>query len=247
MSPAVLILAGQRAGVLDPLCEAAGVTHKADIPVRDVKMLDRVIKALVNAGFLKNIYISGYSDSHLIEVPSGGGPADSVMLGLQEIAKYPCLVTTCDHALLTPEMVLAFTEGAKTSGADICVGFAREAVIRPAYPETKRTYLRFSDVAVSGCNLFYIANAEGLKAIAFWQAVQHLRKNPLKLARKVGVGVGLKYAAGRLSLQAAFDYAAERIGITAAPVFLPFAEAAIDVDKPSDLALVESILEQRGS
>jgi hypothetical protein len=72
-----------------------------------------------------------------------------------------------------------------------------------------------------------------------------LRKNPLKLARKVGVGVGIKFAAGRLSLQGAFDYAADRIGITAAPVLLPFAEAAIDVDKPSDLALVEDILNAR--
>jgi len=144
-------------------------------------------------------------------------------------------------------MVKAFVEGAEASGADICVGLASEDVIRPAYPNTKRTYLRFSDVAVSGCNLFYVANAEGLKAITFWQAVQHLRKNPLKLARKVGVGIGIKFTAGRLSLAGAFDYAAKRIGISASPILLPFAEAAIDVDKPSDLALVESILDARGS
>ena len=43
----------------------------------------------------------------------------------------------------------------------------------------------------------------------------------------------------------AFDYAAGRIGITAAPVLLPFAEAAIDVDKHADLVLVESILQAR--
>jgi len=247
MTPAVLILAGQREGVVDSLCEAAGVTHKAEISVSGVKMLDRVTEALQKAGYLKNIYISGFSDSSLIEVPSGAGPADSVMLGLEHIAKYPCLVTTCDHALLTPDMVKAFVEGAEASGADICVGLASEDVIRPAYPNTKRTYLRFSDVAVSGCNLFYVANAEGLKAITFWQAVQHLRKNPLKLARKVGVGIGIKFAAGRLSLAGAFDYAAKRIGISASPILLPFAEAAIDVDKPSDLALVESILDARGS
>jgi len=75
--------------------------------------------------------------------------------------------------------------------------------------------------------------------------VQHLRKNPLKLARKLGIGIGAKYMLGRLTLKGAFDYAAKRIGITAAPVLLPYAEAAIDVDKPSDLALVESILMAR--
>ncbi len=247
MTKAVLILAGQRAGVADPLCDAAGVSHKAEISVAGISMLDRVIAALHTAGLSKNIYISGYSGSALNEVESGDGPADSVALGLSDIDQYPCLVTTCDHALLTAEMVQAFVEGAEAAGTDICVGLASKSVIQAAYPETQRTYLKFSDEAVSGCNLFYIANEDGLKAIAFWQSVQHLRKNPLKLARKVGVAVGVKYAAGRLSLQAAFDYASDRIGITAAPVLLPFAEAAIDVDKPSDLVMVENILQVRAS
>lgn len=247
MTKAVLILAGQREGVTDPLCEAAGVSHKADIPVMGIAMLNRVVSALADAGLENKLYISGYSKSRLKQVPNGKGPADSAGLGLAEIKQYPCLVTTCDHALLTADMVRSFIEGSEAAGTDICVGLATETVIQAVYPETKRTYLRFSDEAVSGCNLFYIANEEGLKAIAFWQSVQHLRKNPLKLARKVGVGIGIKYAAGRLTLKGAFDYAADRIGITAAPVLLPFAEAAIDVDKPSDLELVEAILEARTS
>ena len=245
MTKAVLILAGQREGVVDPLCVESGVSHKAEIPVAGVPMLDRVSEALSAAGFLENLYVSGFSGSNLTQVKSGKGPADSVALGLAEINQFPCLITTCDHALLTAEMVSSFIEGAEQAGADICVGFATETTISAEYPETKRTYLRFSDKAVSGCNLFYISSAEGVKAIEFWQSVQHLRKNPLKLARKIGVGVGVKYALGRLSLKGAFDYAGGRIGITAAPVLLPFAEAAIDVDKPSDLKLVETILQAR--
>ena len=245
MTKAVLILAGQRAGVVDPLCEATGASHKAEIPVCGVPMLHRVVGALNAAGFEKAIYVSGYSGSDLLETVSGGGPADSVRLALEQIDQYPCLITTCDHALLTADMVSAFIKGSEEAGTDICVGLAAEEVIKPAYPNTKRTYLRFSDTAVSGCNLFYIANGNGLKAIVFWQAVQHLRKSPLKLARKLGIGVGIKYMTGRLTLLGAFEYAAKRIGISAAPVLLPYAEAAIDVDKPADLELVESILMAR--
>lgn len=247
MVNAVLILAGQREGVVDPLCEAMKVSHKAEIPVSGMSMLQRVVQALNESNLKNKIYISGYSGSELKQVSSGKGPADSVSLALTEINQYPCLITTCDHALLTADMLHSFIQGAEAAGADICVGLATEKTIQGAYPETERTYLCFSDQAVSGCNLFYIKNANGLKAIAFWQSVQHLRKNPLKLAKKVGVLIGLKYALGRLSLTAAFDYAAARIGITAAPVLLPFAEAAIDVDKPSDLELVEQILSQRTS
>lgn len=246
MVASVLILAGQRAGVVDPLCEAAGVSHKADILISGVPMLSHVLNAL-SAAEMPKPYISGYAGHGLEQVPSGAGPADSVILSLEKIDQFPCLVTTCDHPLLTSEMIESFVKGAQATGADICVGLASEAVIQPSYPETKRTYLRFSDHAVSGCNLFYIANREGLKGIEFWRSVQHLRKNPLKLARKVGVAIGIKFAAGRLSLSGAFDYAGGRIGISAAPVLLPFAEAAIDVDKPSDLTLVEAILAERSA
>jgi len=139
MTKAVLILAGQRAGVVDPLCEAAGVSHKAVVPVAGVPMLSRVVAALGEAGLSEQLYVSGYSNGNLREVTSGQGPADSVKLGLEEIGKFPCLITTCDHALLTSQMITAFIEGAKNLDTDICVGLASEEVIKPAYPNTKRT------------------------------------------------------------------------------------------------------------
>jgi len=61
MVSAVLVLAGQREGVVDPLCEAMEVSHKAEIPVFGIAMLERVIQALNEAGLKDKIYISGYS------------------------------------------------------------------------------------------------------------------------------------------------------------------------------------------
>ena len=105
MTKAVLILAGQRAGVVDPLCESAGVSHKAEIPIAGIPMLSRVVTALCDAGFAERLFVSGYAGSKLTEVKSGEGPADSVKLGLEGIDEYPCLITTCDHALLTLSLI----------------------------------------------------------------------------------------------------------------------------------------------
>ena len=245
----VLILAGQRAGVVDALCEHAGVSHKADVPIHGRKMLSYVLDALGGSNAIKPYHISGYGAdaADLTQAPSGAGPADSVSLALAGEIDLPCLVTTCDHALLSPDMISHFIKAAQNSGADFCVGLASKNVVSATYPETKRTYLKFSDEAVSGCNLFYVANDKGRAAIEFWKDAQHLRKQPLKLARKIGVGVGLRYAVGRLSLQGAFDYAGRRISIKVAPILIPIAEAAIDVDKPADLALVETILSARNT
>jgi hypothetical protein len=50
---------------------------------------------------------------------------------------------------------------------------------------------------------------------------------------------------GTLSLDEVFRTVSRRLEFIAKPILLPFAEAAIDVDKPSDLELAETILEQR--
>ena len=154
-------------------------------------------------------------------------------------------MTTCDHPLLTQDMLDIFIGRAKENGADFCVGFAEKAIIQPAYPDVKRTYWNFSDTPVSGCNLFYIANKKGLAAIEFWKQAQHLRKQPIKLARTVAWGLLFQYLLGRLTLSEAFAYVSKRLNITASPILIPIAEAAIDVDKPSDKDLVERILRER--
>lgn len=246
MSIRAIILAGQRPG-LDALCEHAGVTYKADIPVGGIPMVERVAGALRRANMSEPIVLSGYPFYRPGFELVGGGklPAESALIAVTG-GPYPTLLTTCDHALLTSEMVETFVRMSQESGADFTVGLATETVIQSAYPKTKRTYMRFADQAVSGCNLSYYANERAVEAIRFWQAAAEFRKDPLKLAKIVGLGVGIKYASGNLDLNEAFEAASKRLQIKAVPILLPFAEAAIDVDKPSDLTLVEEIIAARG-
>jgi len=244
MTVSVLILAGQREGVVDPLCEAASVERKALIPIAGRPMIDYVLDALSGSGVQTPFGVSGFEATHdarMVQTPSGSGPADSALRGALHLRRFPLLVTTCDHPLLTPEMINHFIADASKSGADICVGLAEKAVIHPAYPNVKRTYLKFADKAVSGCNLFYIANERGLEAIRFWQKAQQHRKQPWKLARAFSLPLLFTYLRGQLTIDRAFDYASKTLAIKAKPVFLPFAEAAIDVDKPSDKDLVTAI------
>ncbi|HHL42717.1 MAG TPA: hypothetical protein ENJ42_03800 [Hellea balneolensis] len=246
----VLILAGQREGVIDPLCREAGVEYKALLPILGTSMIDYVTKALdASQAAQPPYYVSGIDvkmlDGAFIQSPSGAGPANSVVQAFEAGLKPPFLVTTCDHPLLSPEMVDTFVSESQVSGQDFTLGLASKSVIAPAYPDVKRTYLKFKDVHVSGCNLFYIANDKGMEAIRFWQSAQNDRKHPLKLARRVGLGMLFRYLFGGLTLETAFNTASGKLNIQAKPVLLPFAEAAIDVDKPSDLELVTQILSAR--
>ncbi len=244
----VLILAGQREGAEDPLCVMTGETRKAIIPICGRPMLDYPLDALERAGFRQPFHVSGFGadyDPRLVQSPSAPGPAGSALVALEDGITLPALVTTADHALLNPAMLEHFIEGAVRSGADFCVGLAEKQIIQPAYPHVKRTYLNFSDTSVSGCNLFYIANPKGLEAIRFWRRAQDFRKRPVRLAASIGLWTPVLYLTGRLTLDGAFEYASRKLGITAKPVLIPIAEAAIDVDKPSDLELVETIMNAR--
>ena len=241
----VLILAGQREGCEDPLCTLRNTERKALIPILGQPMIDYPLKALRASGFKEPYCISGLGVEHgegLVHSASGSGPADSATVALESGVDFPVLVTTADHALLTPEIIAEFLTRAQNTGADVCVGLAEEAVIQPAYPHVKRTYLRFKDTAVSGCNLFYVANEKGLEAFRYWRRAQDYRKRPLRLAASIGLVAPILYLTGRLTAAGAFKYLSKRIGINAQYVLIPIAEAAIDVDKPSDLELVETIL-----
>ena len=244
-SVSVLILAGQREGVIDPLCAETGEPRKALIPILGRPMLDYVLAALDAASLHSPFHVSGCPasvDERLKQAPSEAGPAGSALAALSGDISFPVLMTTADHPLLTADMITEFTQKSQATAADFCVGLAEDKIIQPAYPDVKRTYLKFADHAVSGCNLFYIANDSGLAAIEFWKEAQHFRKQPLKLARKLSLSLFWRYFRGKLTLKGAFDYASETLGITAVPVLLSIPEAAIDVDKPSDRTLVEEIL-----
>ncbi|MEX1250423.1 MAG: nucleotidyltransferase family protein [Hyphomonas sp.] len=258
-APAVyaLVLAGARASG-DPLCEAEGVESKALIDILGEPMLARVLRALSKSQRVcQPAYVSGLT-APLLERARGqtpvqaaacvaGGPASSLLGAIEQGLTLPLLVTTCDHALLTPAMVDHFLAAAIEGRADLTVAFAGRDTVQPAYPETKRTYLNFGGEPLSGCNLFYIAAPAALKVIGFWKSAEQDRKQPWRIAWRFGPLTALRILIGRPGVQRVFELISSRMGARIAVVKMPFAEAAIDVDSPGDLILVRSILLKRST
>ena len=243
-APAVLILAGRRGGDDPLLADWPDLPSKALLPVGGVAMITRVLEAVRPAA--SEVWISGLTEAEAGQgvrvAPPAGGPAAALAAAVEAGAPLPLLVTTADHALLDAEMIAEFLGKAQGSGADLAVGLAERSVVEARFPETKRTYLRFRGAQVSGCNLFYLASEKAQPAVRFWQRAEADRKTPWKLARHVGLGTLATYAAGRLTLEGVFARASARTGARVAPVLMDRAEAAVDVDKLADLALVEAVL-----
>ena len=155
------------------------------------------------------------------------------------------LITTCDHPLLTPDMISGFLRQSEAAPSDFSVGLAPRSMIEWAYPDVKRTYIQLAGSGYSGCNLFHAKNDEARKVVEFWRNVGRDRKRPMKLAQKLGYGALFRVLTGRLCLRKAFEHGSDLVGAQILPILIPIAEAAIDVDKPCDLALVTKILEKQ--
>ncbi len=156
--------------------------------------------------------------------------------------RFPILLTTADHALLDLAMLDHFLAEADRASADLAVGLARAETILAEHADAKRTFLTFGADRVSGCNLYAVKSERALAAIDFWQKVEQDRKNPFALVKAFGFGALVRYLTGRLTLEGAFDYASRRLGLSVVPILMPFANAAVDIDKPADRELVERVL-----
>lgn len=257
----VLVLAADR-GPDDPVSLAAGVQHKCLAPVGGKAMLERVVTALAASAQVGRIAVSLRDKALLAQLPAlaplveegrltalqaAGSPSRSVLQAARDLAgdlgePFPLLVTTADHALLTTEMVDHFCAASRASGAAVTAGLTASAELLARYPQSKRTYLTFKDERYSGSNLFALMCPAALALPELWLRVEQQRKQPWRIAAVFGPGLLLGYLLRRFSLDEAMARVSARLGIGVAAVKMPFAEAAIDVDKPEDLALVEEIV-----
>lgn len=250
-----LVLAGSR-GPDDPMALAFQVPHKALIEIAGTPMLLRVIAALGATPEISRIVVI-IEAPELVRVlpglglaangkpvetfPAAGSPSRSVVAALEKYP-VPLLITTADHALLQAAWVSHFLAEVP-AGADAALALARSEVVLAEMPDTKRTWLRFAEAAYSGCNLFYFATPKARALAELWKQVEALRKRPVAMLRLLGLSYAARYLLGWLSLAAAMQRLGKLAGGTRpAVVEMPFARAAVDVDKPADKELVERLL-----
>lgn len=253
-----ILLAGERPGE-SGFARSQGVAAKALIPVAGEPMLARVARTLLASPSVDHVLVLTQAPDRLkAEAPdwlgneprlgwtaSGGTIAASIAaVAGREEAPYPLLVTTADHALLTPEIVESFLREA--AGADVAFAMVERRTVEAAWPETKRTWLKARGGHYSGANLFALGSPRAKAALDLWAGIERDRKKAWRLLAFLGPSILVGALTRTLTLQGAANRIGRKLGLNAKAVVLPYAEAAIDVDKPEDLRLVEHIL-GRGS
>ena len=253
MTHTALVLAGSRPG-RDAFAESFGTDLKALIPVGGEPMVRRPVRALLESPNIGRILVLGQSPERIaavlpadprIEVGESAGTIAGTVLGLlgDLATQWPLLVTTADHALLSPSMIADFCS--KAEGADLAIGLVEKRPLLARLPRTKRTWLGFRSGSYSGANLFAFGNPDAAKAVALWRSVEQDRKKGWRMIASLGPALFAGAVLRLRTLDQTLASIGKRLELDIRKVELSDPLAAVDVDKPADHVLVSAILEGR--
>ena len=253
MTLTAVVLAGSRPGT-DPFAQRYGTNLKALIPVGGEPMVRRPVKALLASANVDGIRVLAQQPERIrealpadprISVKESGETIAATLerLCVDPDVRWPILVTTADHALLTPDMVADFL--AKAAGADVAIGIVSRDALMNRLPQTQRTWLKFRGGAYSGANLFLLGGPKVRSTLELWRSNEQNRKTAWRMLLTVGLFAGLGALLRLRTLQQTLDSVGRKLNLNIRAVELSDPLAAVDVDKPADHELVTAILEGR--
>ncbi len=255
MSGSILILAGRRAGTIDPLAKAHGVADKCLVPVAGRPMIAHVLQSAAGSS-ASRIFVSTHHAAllddlndpvttllgqRLVVVPAADNLADSV-LAVAGVASFPLLVTTADNCLLTPATIAEIEAEADRLGAEAGVALARREDVLAVHPEGQRRFYEFSDVAVSNCNAYWIGHPNALRAAEAFRGGGQFVKKPLRVMQAFGLVNLLRFRFGLGPIHHIFARLSRRLKVEVAPLLIGDGATAIDVDNMRSLAVTEALM-----
>ena len=246
-----VILAGAPAG---PELDQEAGKSRAMIEMGGKTMLQWVIDALKGTPSMGRIAVVGDVAGDGIDkiVAPGADLMTNIKLGIKALGTQDrVLIVSSDIPLLTPEAVEDFLSRAVKLDVDLAYPVIPRMHCESRYPSLKRTYLKTADGVFTGGNLMLVQPdfvTRNWDAIASAYAA---RKQVLKLARMIGIGVLLRVIAaqafpGLLRISTLEAAVMRMVGAKVAAVVSAYPEIGEDVDKPSDVEAVRGILASRG-
>ena len=256
-----LVLAATRGGPRDPLAQAGGVSHKAFIDLAGKPMLRRVVEGVIDSGRVGRLIVSieqeAMDEAKQVlaglesQVPITYTPSrDSIGASVTGVTDafpdaLPLVVTTADNGLHTGDIVRSFCDQLDGVAADGALGLTDANCVLEKYPEGARAFHRFRDGQFSSCNLYAFLTPKAFKGAAIFNGGGQFGKKPKRLIGAFGLVAFLVYKTHLMKMRPFVRFLSRAIGLDIVPVFLPFAEGPIDIDRMSDWQLAERILRER--
>jgi GTP:adenosylcobinamide-phosphate guanylyltransferase len=256
-----IVIAGGIPQPEQPLYEYTQGKAKAMLDIAGKPMVQWVLDALGNAEKVDNVIIIGLPKEAEVtckkptyHLPNQGRMLANIAAGIDKMrelnpqAEYVLSVSS-DIPAVTGEIIDWLVETAMQTKHDVYYGVVKKEVMEARYPGSNRTFTKLADMEVCGADIHIAHHSMTTDPVhlAKWEVLIGKRKQPLKQAASIGFLTLLLLLLGRLSLEDAVKRATKKLNFTGRAIIFPYAEAAMDVDKPHQLEILRTDLAKKAA
>jgi GTP:adenosylcobinamide-phosphate guanylyltransferase len=255
-----IIAAGGTIAPGDPLFDYTNGKPKSLLKIGDRTMLEYVISAVQGVTGISNMVVVGIDEndvppalrsagSQLAFLPDSGGLVQNIKTAIDYLDQrqsdpQPLLVTTADIPLLTSDVLERFIDSCRPFDRLAYYNLVSRETLERAFPNSQRTFVKLKGVQVAGGDLALAHPRIIHTNPELWEAMYNARKHAWRLARLVGPLTILKLLTRQMSIAEIESKASRLIGEPVRILNSPYAELAMDVDKPQQVELVRRLLEE---
>ena len=228
---------------------------KALLPICGKPIIEWIIDAIEQCENIGDTYIVGLSPEQFpdtrvtcIPYPAESKIVDKIQAWIDwyeenkgELPKY-IVNANADIPLITSEAVDHFVEESLKKEADFVFALVEKDTMDAKFPNSMRTFTKFSDVTICGGDLFLYSPIGFDKVKEKVHKLQAKRKNFLLQAIFLSPIKALKMVFKGAKLEEAETVFSRGMRMKGRALISPYAEIAMDIDKPEQYKLVEKML-----
>lgn len=250
----VILAGGETPPALAESLDAAVSTERALIEVNGRPCIAYLLDSLTAVEGLGKIIVVGRPATldalpglmhEAIGVKAGETLVANILAGAAVASTEELLLCTCDIPLVTPPTWGEFFARVQANSLEAAYPIVRKETVEKQFPGGKRTYATLVDGTFTGGNAFVLPRAQlgDLKQVI--DAAYQARKNPLAIARILGVKFVVKAVLKKLTILDLEQKMSQVLKCRAGAVEMPDASIAFDVDKPDDFQLAQKLLSKK--
>jgi GTP:adenosylcobinamide-phosphate guanylyltransferase len=250
-----IITAGGCPSPEDPLFEITQGQPKALVNIAGKPMIQWVLDALEESGVIDQLVIVGLKDDEEFDtslpttlLPNQGDMLSNITIGARAFKEYGpdemVMIVSSDVPTITGQMIKWFAKELEQVDADAVYNIIEKDTMETRFPNANRTYLKLGQTAFCGGDVNAVRLSLMQKENPMWKKLIDARKNPIKQVTMIGLDTLFMLITKKLTLAKAEQLISKKLGLKGKALTCPYAELAMDVDKPGHFSLLEQDLIQ---
>jgi GTP:adenosylcobinamide-phosphate guanylyltransferase len=243
----------------EPLYELTQGGPKALLDVAGKPMAQWVLDAVGASTKVDSVVVVGVNQDSglscnkpLAFTPDRGAMLQNIRAGVEKVLEinpdaHHVLTVSSDIPAIRGDMVDWLVNSVQETDHDIYYCVVTRQVMETRFPDSKRSYIRLKDMEVCGGDMNAIRAQTVTAREDVWERILEARKSAVKQVAMLGYDNLILFLLRQLDLKKSVARVSKRLNIAGRALVCPYAEIAMDIDKPHQLEILRQDLSLRGS